>query len=149
VAQGHLADGTPLADGYRIGPELGAGGLWTTPTDLAKVWVELGRARNGQDAVLLTPALARTMTTAVAPTLSAGSGYGLGVFVRDVDGQVTLGHSGDNPGYHGFATAHGGSGVGVVVMTNGDGGRYLVSAVWDADRDASDGGSDACPAQAS
>src|SRR4051795_5535757 len=47
AARGHRADGSELAGGWRVMPELAAGGLWSTPADLARPLVEIGRAYRG------------------------------------------------------------------------------------------------------
>jgi hypothetical protein len=57
--------------------------------------------------------------------LSWGLGWGL---ERSADGQCFW-HWGDNPGYKCFAIGRADSQTGVVVMTNGDGGRNLYGQV--------------------
>jgi len=44
AARGHDAGGTMLAGGWRGIPELAAGGLWSTPTDLAKLLIGIAQS---------------------------------------------------------------------------------------------------------
>jgi CubicO group peptidase (beta-lactamase class C family) len=44
AARGHYDDGRELPGGWRVMPELAAGGLWSTATDLARLLIEVGRA---------------------------------------------------------------------------------------------------------
>jgi CubicO group peptidase (beta-lactamase class C family) len=73
AAEGHDASGAPLPGGWRVVPELAAGGLWSTPTDLAKLLIAIARAFRGERPAFLGQATARAMLTrqSVGP-------YGLG-----------------------------------------------------------------------
>jgi len=51
AASGHFSDGQELPGRWHIFPEHAAAGLWSTPTDLAKLLVALTRAWQG-DGVL-------------------------------------------------------------------------------------------------
>jgi CubicO group peptidase (beta-lactamase class C family) len=89
VAVGHHLDGTPLRGGWRAQPELAGAGLWTTPSDLCRVGVEVTQAVAGRS-VLLSRALATEMVTPQVP-----GGFGLGTSVSD----RRFGHTGSNAGY--------------------------------------------------
>lgn len=54
AAQGHDGDGCVLPGGWRVVLELAAGGLWSTPTDLAKLLIEIARAWRGEKSALLS-----------------------------------------------------------------------------------------------
>ncbi|MEJ1938968.1 serine hydrolase domain-containing protein, partial [Nostoc sp. NIES-2111] len=73
---GHDATGAELPGGWRIIPELAAGGAWSTPRDLAILLADLGAAWRGQEGRLLYPETAREMFRRQPPGL-----YGLGVGV--------------------------------------------------------------------
>ena len=83
------------AHGYHYYPEHAAAGLWTTPTELAKIGVELSRSyRKGG---FLKKKTARRMMTPVM------DGYGLGMFnfceCTDLFGKNSAGHDGNNAGF--------------------------------------------------
>ncbi len=104
--------------GFRAYPEGIAAGLWSTPSDLAKLLMAVQRARAGEPGVI-PPNVARTATTLVfAPTAP-------GFFV---DGDF-FGHNGGNQGFEAMATASLQGGEGLVVMANDNGTWPLLSAV--------------------
>jgi CubicO group peptidase (beta-lactamase class C family) len=112
VALGHLADGSPYSDGWRVFPELAASGLWCTPADLAKVSVEIARAAGGDRPVFLDRELARAMIT---PTSEE---YGLGATVAREADAYWFGHPGDALPHQCFTATDLHSGTGLVVMAN-------------------------------
>ena len=91
---GRLGDREDPARGYHYYPERAAAGLWTTPTELVKVGVELSRSyRKGG---FLKKKTARRMFTPVM------NGYGLGIGIKDPGGPFgrhTAGHNGWNEGF--------------------------------------------------
>jgi CubicO group peptidase (beta-lactamase class C family) len=109
AARGHR-DGTPIPGGWHTQPELAAAGLWSTPADLVRLELEIGRAVTGGSA-LLPPDLATQMLTAPVP-----GGYGLGTELGD----QSFGHTGQNTGYCCFSFAWRPSGTAVAVMTNAE-----------------------------
>lgn len=117
----HDGEGKPVAGGPYTYPELAAAGLWTTPSDLARFALDLQRSARGGKG-LLSARMARTMLTPVK------NGYGLGLNVQGDGATLGFAHGGSNNGYKNtlFAYAHG---DGVVVMTNGENGGELASAV--------------------
>lgn len=126
VAHGHLDDGTTVSGGYRLHPESAAAGLWTTPSDLARFMLAVGRAYRGESPALLTRATARTILTRVP----GGSGLGFGL--SGADSTFRYRHSGGNSGFRAFAVAFAGSGRGAVVMTNADNGSTLYREILNA-----------------
>ena len=77
VAHGHHGGGTRIPGGWRTQPELAAAGLWSTPTDLLRLDLEIARAVSGRSK-LLDRDLATQMCT---PQIPADS-YGLGTETR-------------------------------------------------------------------
>jgi CubicO group peptidase (beta-lactamase class C family) len=63
AAAGHDANGDELPGGWRVVPELAAGGLWSSATDLAHLLIALERAYRGEGWALLSQAAARAMMT--------------------------------------------------------------------------------------
>jgi CubicO group peptidase (beta-lactamase class C family) len=124
VARGHDQDGGPVADELLIPPEYAAAGLWSTASDLARIAMEIRRARLGQPAMLLTPSLAKQM---LQP--HPGSSYGLSTLVDDTGRELEFGHAGEITGYRAVTMMRINSGGGVVVLTNGESGKQVIKAV--------------------
>src|ERR1051325_6618908 len=63
AAFGHRRDGAKLEGGWMIHPELAPAGLWTTPTDLARLIIEVQDAAAGRPSRALEPQRAREILT--------------------------------------------------------------------------------------
>jgi CubicO group peptidase (beta-lactamase class C family) len=124
AATGHTGSGAELPGGWRVLPELAAAGLWSTPTDLAKLLVEIARAYRGADGRLLDREMARAM---LAP--QNGGPYGLGGAVAGSGRGLVLMKSGQNVGYQGYMLIFPEAGQGLVVMTGSDNGTTLATAL--------------------
>lgn len=123
IAKGYDSQGKMIAGGYHLYPEKAAAGLWSTPTDLAKFMLALGKAYRGEDETLLSQASAKTMLTRVP----GAGGTGIGI-----DGEADafrFRHSGGNAGYTCYAVSFANSGRGFVVMTNSDNGFQLIHEI--------------------
>ena len=122
-AQGHTADGQPIAGGWRVYPESAAAGLWTTPYDLAQVVLEIQRAAEGASGRVLSHDSARAV-------LTRGQGeYGLGLYVENLGQQTSFSHSGGTAGYRAQLYGYTPGGQGVVIMTNSDNGAALIDEI--------------------
>lgn len=120
-ATSHTEDGKAIAGKYHTYPSFSAAGLWTTPTDLAKLGLNIQKSLQGDKTGLLTQSLAKEMIT---PQVDAEvSLIGLGFFIRN--DQKTFGHSGSNPGTRCNAAFTTEGQKGVVIMTNSDNGCDL------------------------
>jgi CubicO group peptidase (beta-lactamase class C family) len=111
----------------RVYPQFAAAGLWTTPTDLAKVAGAVRRAIAGRPGAVISAELAREMLTPQIASTSRIGGLdhvGLGFFVDETG--TRFGHSGGNRGFCCHLLADRETGQGAVVMTNGDAGGFVV-----------------------
>ncbi len=124
AATGHDADGRELPGGWRVVPELAAGGLWSTPTDLAKLLIEIARAYRGEASRLLDRETARAMLTP-----QNGGPYGLGGAVSGSGPSLVLMKRGQNIGYQSYMLIFPETGQGIVVMTCSDNGTTLATAL--------------------
>jgi len=124
AAVGHLANGTPLKGSWHTLPEQAAGGLWTTPRDLASLMIELWRSYHGESNKLLSQNLAREMLTRQIED------FGLGLSLPST-GVFRFQHSGGNAGYRCFMVLSVEVPDGVVIMTNGDSGEQLIWEVFE------------------
>jgi hypothetical protein len=124
VASGHHLAGTPIPGGWRTIPEMAGAGLWSTPTDLLRLELEIARAASGESQ-LLDQDLATQMLTPQLP----GSGYGLGTEIDDSAGRRRFGHTGGNAGYGCFSFAWPEAGCAVAVMANSDDVREVLLSI--------------------
>jgi CubicO group peptidase (beta-lactamase class C family) len=113
AASGHQRNGSKLANGAMIYPELAAAGLWTTPSDLAQVVIELQDALAGRPTRVLKSESAREMLTARIDNA------GLGVFLTGPNGSSRrFTHSGRNAGFDAWLVAYKKGSQGAIVMIN-------------------------------
>jgi CubicO group peptidase (beta-lactamase class C family) len=125
AAAGHLDDGTLMKGSWHTLPEQAAGGLWTTPRDLASFMIALWRSYHGLSDALLPKRLAREMLTRQVDD------FGLG-FPLPSAGVPRFQHGGSNGGYRCFMVLSIDQPDGVVIMTNGDSGERLLWEVFEA-----------------
>ncbi|MBI4903063.1 MAG: serine hydrolase [Acidobacteria bacterium] len=113
AAIGHQRDGTKLPGNGRVHPELGPAGLWTTPSDLAQVIIEVQDAAGGRPSRLLKAESAREMLT------GRMDNAGLGFFLAGPNGSSRrFMHSGRNSGFDALLLAYKNGRQGAVVMIN-------------------------------
>jgi len=112
-------EGQPIKGRWHTYPEMAAAGLWTTPTDLALIAIEIQRALAGRSDKILAPAMARQMVTAQIKN------HGLGPAVEGTGATAHFSHGGVDEGFEAFWVAYETTGKGAVVMTNGEGGTAL------------------------
>jgi CubicO group peptidase (beta-lactamase class C family) len=124
AATGHTQDGRELPGGWRVVPELAAGGLWSTPDDLARLLVSLAQTLEGTSTPLLSKDTVRTMLVRQPP-----GPYGLGAAVSGDGEALVLMKRGQNIGYQTFLILFPFLGKGMVVMTNSDNGTTLANAL--------------------
>ena len=115
---------TPTTPAKFYEPNLAAGGLWTTPTDLAKFLIELQREYVGTSHRVLDRAMAKLMMTAVSGP--PAKRYGLGIEVGGSSPDCFVEHEGSALFQDDMIAYLGGNRDGIVVMTSGgDGGQLM------------------------
>ncbi|TVP73296.1 MAG: class A beta-lactamase-related serine hydrolase [Gemmatimonadales bacterium] len=123
AATAHGANGEAVPGRFHTYPEKAAAGLWTTPSDLARLAIELQRLLAGASDGILQPETVREMLT-----LQAGE-WGLGFTLREGDGHLWFSHGGANRGFRATFLAMAHEGRGVVVMTNSDAGMGIANEI--------------------
>ncbi len=126
VAHGHNPGGVEIIGGWMVQPEYAGAGLWTTPSALCRLAIEVQQAWQGASTTLLDQ-------PHTAEMLTPGPGQrGLGWVLRTDDDQLWFEHSGGNVGYrcHLLADAH--HGRGAAVMTNSEAGWPAIAAIFEA-----------------
>jgi CubicO group peptidase (beta-lactamase class C family) len=126
AAAGHYGGLAMLAKGrakvkgrWHVYPEQAAAGLWTTPTDLARLAIAIQRADAGAPGAVLGPEMADAMLT------PQRGGWGLGVGLSGEGTAAGFNHGGSNEGFICMLVAVRGCGQGAVVMTNSSSGGEI------------------------
>lgn len=124
VAAGHLKENKLIEGKYYIIRPLSSGGLWSTPTDLARFLIEMQKSRAGESNKIISKDNAVLMTTPVMGQ------YGLG-FSGEIRGTGVkfFGHDGHNMGYICSMLGSLDGGFGLVIMTNSENGWKAVNKI--------------------
>ncbi len=118
AAHGHDREGNTVGKGWHHYPELAAAGLWTTPSDLARLAIRIQQTFTGRNRIM-NRALVQVM-------LSPGeNNWGLGPVISE--DRLRFSHGGSNAGFRCELTAFIEDGRGAVIMTNSDNGDALIA----------------------
>lgn len=112
AATGHIGSGEPVEGKGLIYANMAAGGLWTTPTDLAKFALEIQRSVAGES----NRVLSQEMTARMLEDPEIGTSLGWGVMGEGRERR--FGHHGRSYGFVCTLRAMVAEGHGVVVMSN-------------------------------
>lgn len=125
AASGHRVDGIVIPGGWHTYPEMGAGGSpWATPSDIARLYIDLMLTYTGQSENIISQEMAVEMLT---PQIED---RGLGPWINDEGGDLFyFGHPGATDGYKIFTIAYPKRGQGLVIMTNSDAGEALYNEI--------------------
>jgi CubicO group peptidase (beta-lactamase class C family) len=124
AATGHRSEGAPVDGQWHVYPEMAAAGLWTTPSDLARLALDVQRARAGEAGTLLGKPIVDEMLTYQAEEVT-----GLGFFLDGQGATRRFSHGGDNEGFKALFVAYADRGQGAIITTNGDMGWVLCDAL--------------------
>ena len=127
IAYGYNPHDLEVPGGYDIMPELSAAGLWSTPSDLARLGIEVMKGLNNESAYLKKDT-AMLMTTRAYEN----SGHGIGFVIDDCKKGPTFGHDGYNDGFVSSMSFCPYDGSGIVVMVNSNIGIDIISEVVNA-----------------
>lgn len=109
-----VEDGTVRADGYVRYNSFAAGDAYLRPIDMARFLVtQLNGGVYGN-----TRLLAKSSVTEMQTEQLGGSGYGLGLMLRDLSGHRVIHHGGSVPGFKAVLLGDASCGCGVYVMSN-------------------------------
>jgi CubicO group peptidase (beta-lactamase class C family) len=122
AAVGHDRSGKRIEGEWITFPEMAAAGLWSTPSDLARLAIELQQSRNGKSNRILGAEITRQMLTRQIEN------WGLGFVVEGEGRSARFSHGGDTEGYKCLLVMYH-TGQGAVVMTNSDRGDRLTDEI--------------------
>lgn len=123
----HPWNGQPLASKFHLYPEMAAAGLWTTPTDLARIGLHVQRAFQGDTNAFLKPATARQMLT--PQTRPDDEQIGIGFFLMGKDKALRFGHGGWDEGFIALLRVYAEIGMGCAIMVNSNQGNALAGEI--------------------
>ena len=126
TARAHDEAGKAMNVRWHVYPEQAAAGLWTTASDYARFMIEVQKTLAGRSTTVLNHAMIQNMVTPVG----VGS-FAVGFQIQQKGEGWYFQHGGSNWGFRSNAIAHVAKGYGMVIMTNGDGGGQVASAVLD------------------
>jgi CubicO group peptidase (beta-lactamase class C family) len=125
--EGHDEMGKLLPQKKFITPELGSGGLWTTPEEIGSLFNEVAKANLGQSELLservgkflLTPKMS-------AANLTVHALAGRGFFINRTGSSEYFFHGGHTKGHKALAFFNSKKGYGIVILTNAENGSNLI-----------------------
>ncbi len=123
AASGHIGSGAVLSGRWRVHPEMAAAGLWTTPSDLAQVAIEMARATRGESQRVLSQGMAQQMLAEERESSALGWMLGPGGMFW---------HNGGTQGYRAHMRMYVESGDGFVFLSNSDNGFDVLFALTNA-----------------
>jgi CubicO group peptidase (beta-lactamase class C family) len=121
AATPYRASGEPVKGGWHTYPEMAAAGLWTTPSDLARLAIEVQKEYAGKSSKILSQQMMRQMLT------HQKKDWGLGFALESAGQAPRFSHGGANEGFRCDLEAYIQSSQGLVIMTNSDNGDQLAS----------------------
>lgn len=121
AATPYRPDGEPIKGGPHTYPEMAPAGLWTTPSDLARLAIEVQNEYAGKSNKILSQEMMKQMLT------RQKGDSGLGFILQNSGAQLLFAHGGANEGYRCDLEAYAESGQGIAIMTNSDSGGALAS----------------------
>lgn len=124
AATGHPQNNAAINGKWHVYPEMAAAGLWTTPTDLAKLGIEMQRTLKGEGSGIFTR---DSITTMVTPCIK--DQMGIGFMLEGNNESRRFCHSGWNEGFVGKMTFYRDSGKGSVIMVNSNDGYPLLDEI--------------------
>jgi CubicO group peptidase (beta-lactamase class C family) len=126
AATPYRADGEPVKGGAHTYPEMAPAGLWTTPSDLGRMAIEVQKEYSGQASKILNQSMAKQMLTRQIGV------WGLGFGLEEAGHRPSFGHGGANEGFRCNIHTYTDSGQGLAVMTNSDSGGELAEEIFRA-----------------
>ncbi len=114
----------PIPGRFHIYPEMAAAGLWSNPTELATLLIEVQKALQGGSSLFSKETVEEMLT----PQKVAGQ-IGIGFFLNSKGDSLRFGHGGWDEGFVTQVTAYKDLGMGAVVMVNSNAGYSLLDEI--------------------
>lgn len=124
-ACGHNKDGTITNEKYPFYPFAAASGIWTTPTDLSTLVIEIIHSLQGKGKLKLSQITVQDM---ISPQ-GCSKWTGLGVFLDDSNEDLQMYSLGWGVGFQCMMVCYPYRGNGAVIMTNADLGVHQMEGI--------------------
>ena len=124
AATPYREDGQPVKGGWHTYPEITPAALWTTPSDIARMAIEVQNEYSGKSHKILSADTMHQMLT------HQKDDWGLGFALESPGHKLRFSHGGSNEGFRCTLQAYTEApGQGIVIMTNGDQGWNLLNEI--------------------
>lgn len=123
LATGYHIDGSEVENKFKVYPEQGPDGLWTTPSEMANFVIETMLAYVGKSSKILNQEMTKVQLTPYHDESSA-----LGVFIQKRGNATYFTHGAGNEGFAGQYYGSLKDGNGVVIYSNSDN-RTIINEV--------------------
>lgn len=124
IATAYPYKNQPLHGKHHIYPEMAPAGLWTTPTELATIMIEIQQGLQGKSNFIKKETLEEMLTPQ-----EAAKWIGIGFMMEGKEGSAMFGHSGWNEGFLSEFLGYKNSGKGVVIMLNSNEGQGIINEI--------------------
>jgi len=124
AATGHRSDGSMIKGKWHVFPEIAAGGIWTTPSDLCLFVIELQKSLRGISNKVLSKEMTRRML------IRHWINFGLGILLGGQGDDLSFTFNGGNLGFRCDCFAYAERAQGAVIMTNSDRGDLLIREIY-------------------
>jgi CubicO group peptidase (beta-lactamase class C family) len=135
AAYAHHLNGVKVEGNWHIYPEMGAAGLWTTPTDLARFILYIQSGLKNKETNPLDSYYVKAMVTR-QKIGDKESDLGLGLFLINQGRDLIFAHDGQNEGFIARLLGFAFRGQGVVIMMNNDADWNLMEEITNSVADA-------------
>ncbi len=116
--------GQPVAGRFHVYPEMAAAGLWTNPSELARLVLEVQKGHAGKSTFFRKETMEEMFTPQkVAPHI------GIGFFLESKGDSSRFGHNGWDEGFVALLTAYKKAGKGAIVMVNSNEGYAIMDEI--------------------
>ena len=126
TATGTYRNGKAVHGKWHVYPEMAAAGLWTTPTDLAKLAIEIALSKQGKSNKVLTQKTTEEMLTPTKTADGKEGGFGIG-FGVEAKRPGEFGHNGSDEGFQALLVMNADTGQGAAIMANSDNGILVAN----------------------
>lgn len=123
AASAHDVNGNVIPGKWHVYPELPAAGLWSTPSDLATIAIDLQKSLQSKSGQILSTKMAQKLIN------ETFENDGLGFFIRGTGNARCFLHQGSNEGFKAILVGYINSDQGVAIMTNSENGGKLIPEV--------------------
>lgn len=125
ISCGHDKGGKVVAGKYPIYPYQAASGLWTTPSDLAKLVIELIQSLKGKSTI----GLSASLISELIASQGCKEWTGLGVFLDGANQKIEISSLGWGVGFQCMLVAYPYLETGAIMMTNADLGVHQLKGI--------------------